>query len=214
VTLTAQPWALTARAVADAAEQGLDEGQAEVAIGVIAMFNYFTRVADATGIEFDYETPLPAFEPDRAQVTATRPGRSVSARPGTGPDAGPDAGLRPRPGYPRLREAWETWRSYVLESDEPLSQRDRRILARVAAEEATDWALAEALAEPARAGDEKLAAFARKLSREPWRMVAGDLETLRAAGYSEQAVLHAISVVAHQNADSRLVIGLRAAHAR
>jgi hypothetical protein len=39
-------------------------------------------------------------------------------------------------------------------------------------------------------------------------MGAGDLEGLRASGYSEQAVLHVISVVAHQNADSRLVTGL------
>ena len=58
--------------------------------------------------------------------------------------------------------------------------------------------------------DDQLVGFARKLSREPWRMEAGDLDTLRAGGYSEQAVLHVISVVAHQNADSRLVIGLRA----
>jgi hypothetical protein len=42
-------------------------------------------------------------------------------------------------------------------------------------------------------------------------MEAGDLEQLRDSGYSEQAVLHMISVVAHQNADSRLVAGLRAA---
>ena len=207
MTLTAQPWALTAEAVADVAEQGLDEGQIEAAIGVIAMFNYFTRVADASGIEFDYETPLPAFEPNRGQVTANRPDRSVLARP----DAGPDTEHRPRPSYQQLREIWETWRAYVLESDEPLSRRDRRVLARVAAEEATDWAFAETLTEPARDGDEQLAGFARKLSREPWRMVAGDLDTLRAAGYSEQALLHAISVVAHQNADSRLVIGLRTA---
>jgi alkylhydroperoxidase family enzyme len=206
VTLTARPWEFTREMVADAAEQGMDEGQIEAAIGVIAMFNYFTRVADAAGIEFDYDTPLPAFEPDRGQVTATRPGRSVAARL----DAGPDAGHRPQPFYPQLREIWETWRTYVTESDEPLSRRDRRILARVAAEEATDWAFAETLDEPARDGDEQLAGFARKLSREPWRMVAGDLDTLRAAGYSEQAVLHIISVVAHQNADSRLVIGLRA----
>jgi hypothetical protein len=43
------------------------------------MFNYFTRVADATGIEFDYPTPLPAFEPDVCQVAAGRPARPGEA---------------------------------------------------------------------------------------------------------------------------------------
>ena len=42
-------------------------------------------------------------------------------------------------------------------------------------------------------------------------MTEADLEGLRAAGYSEEALLHVISVVAHQNADSRLAIGLNAA---
>ena len=205
VTLTAEPWALTAEAVRDAARQGLDEQQIEAAVGVISMFNYFTRVADATGIEFDYQTPLPAFEPDLRQATVPRPDRSGSA--------GPAAGPRRRPGHPQLRAAWDAWRAYELETDEPLSQRERRLLASVAAEEATDWAGAEALGGRASGadGDDRLVGFARKLSREPWRMQAADLEGLRASGYSEVAVLHVISVVAHQNADSRLVIGLAAA---
>jgi hypothetical protein len=41
-------------------------------------------------------------------------------------------------------------------------------------------------------------------------MEAWDLERLRASGYSERAVLHVTSVVAHQSADSRLVVGLAA----
>jgi uncharacterized protein YciW len=211
-TLTAEPWALTREAMQGLGRQGIDEEQTEAAVGVISMFNYFTRVADATGIEFDYLTPLPAFEPDLRQVTLPRPGRSVSSRP----DAGPRP--RPRPRHQQLRRAWESWRAYVLEADEPLSRRERRLLASAAAEEAADWEGAEALselksAEDSSAGgsDDVLAGFARKLSRQPWQMEAGDLERLRAAGYSEEAVLHAISVVAHQNADSRLVAGLRAA---
>jgi alkylhydroperoxidase family enzyme len=205
VTLTREPWALSPETVQDVARQGLDEQQIEAAVGVISMFNYFTRVADATGIEFDYQTPLPAFEPDLGQVTPPRPERSGSADPPAGP--------RRRPGHGQLRAAWDTWRSYELETDEPLSRRERRLLACVAAEEATDWAGAEALGGRASGadGDDRLVGFARKLSREPWRMQAADLEGLRASGYSEVAVLHVISVVAHQNADSRLAIGLAAA---
>ena len=204
VTLTARPWALTQEAVEDARRQELDEDQLEAAIGVISLFNYFTRVADATGIEFDYPTALPAFEPDLCQVTAPRPDRPVSfSRP---------AGSRRRPEGEGLRAAWESWRAYVLEADQPISQRERRLLAAVAAEEAADWEGAEALngSKSGPDGDDQLIGFARKLSRQPWLMGEEDLERLRSLGYSEQAVLHVISVVAHQNADSRLVLGLRA----
>jgi uncharacterized protein YciW len=203
--LTAEPWALTREDMEDLGRLGLDEEQIEAAVGVISMFNYFTRVADATGIEFDYLTPLPAFEPDLRQVTVPRPGRSVSS--------GPDAGPRPRPGHQQLRTAWESWRAYVLAADEPLSRPERRLLACAAAEESADWEGAEASGGSTSAAgrDDLLAGFARKLSRQPWQMEAVDLEKLRASGYSEEAVLHVISVVAHQNADSRLVAGLRAA---
>jgi hypothetical protein len=172
------------------------------------MFNYFTRVADATGIEFDYQTPLPAFKPDLRQVAALRPARSVSSHG--------DATCRQRPRHGLLQAAWESWRAYVLETDEPIRRRERRLLASVAAEEAADWDGAEAVNEfkSLEGGDDQLVRFAQKLSRQPWRMQAGDLDTLRASGYSEEAVLHMISVVAHQNADSRLVTGLRAAGVR
>jgi hypothetical protein len=195
--------------VQDAVRQGLDEEQIEAAVGVISMFNYFTRVADATGIEFDYLTPLPAFEPDLRQTTAPRPSRSASSGLGAGGGAGRD---RPRPRHRQLQSAWESWRGYVLEAEEPISRRARRLLASVAAEETTDWEGAEALngLERPEDGDDLLIGFARKLSRQPWRMEAGDLAELRTAGYSEEALLHVISVVAHQNADSRLAIGLGA----
>jgi alkylhydroperoxidase family enzyme len=190
--------------VAEAGQQGLDRDQIETAVGVISMFNYFTRVADATGIEFDYQTPLPAFEPDLGQVTVPRPDRSGSSS---------QRAARRRLPSGRLQTAWESWRAYVLGSDEPISQRERQLLAFVAAEEAADWACAEALSglTSLADADDRLVGFARKLSREPWRMTATDLESLRALGYSEAAVLHVISVVAHQNADSRLAAGLGAA---
>lgn len=171
------------------------------------MFNYFTRVADATGIEFDYLTPLPAFEPDRSRATAPRPGRS--AAPGGGPPGGGAGRARPRAG--RFLAAWESWRGYLLDAEAPVSRQERRLLAAVAAEETTDWAGAEHLSSPEGPQDDLLAEFARKLSREPWRMGAEDLAKLRAEGYSEEALLHMIAVVAHQNADSRLAIGLAAA---
>jgi alkylhydroperoxidase family enzyme len=199
VTLTAQPWTVTPEMVAAVAREGLDADMLDGVIGVIAMFNYFTRVADATGIELDYQSPLPAFAPDRAQVAAVRPDRVVaSGQPGQ---------LR----LEQLRAAWESWRSYLLDSDEPITRRDRETLASVAAAESADWTTAEKLGGSGD-GNPVLITFARKLTREPWCMTEDDLKDLRAAGYPEPAILHVISVVAHQNASSRLSAGLAAAN--
>jgi hypothetical protein len=168
------------------------------------MFNYFTRVADATGIEFDYQTHLPDFVPDLDQTARPRPDRSVSS------DRDRE---RIRPRDKRLSVAWHSWRTYLLEADGPISRPQRDLLVSVAAEEAADWRGAAAFRGRTflQASDDRLrvlAEFARKLSREPWRMEEGDVDRLRAAGYSDVGILHTISIVAHQNADSRLSTGL------
>jgi hypothetical protein len=224
VKLTTEPWALSPGDVAGAQEHGFDDGLLEAAFGVIAMFNYFTRVADATGIEFDYPTPLPAFEPDICQVAAPRPASTTAPQPASAHQSTTDAARqasgpagRPLVQHPRLQAAWNAWRTYELETDQPLSRRQRGVIAATAAEESADWQAVQFLTSeyavdpsPPAPGDALLVAFARKLSRQPWTMRPEDLDQLRAAGFSELAVLHAISLTAHQNADSRLATGLSA----
>ena len=199
--LTAQPWSVTGELAGLFAENGLDGKAIQAATGVVAMFNYLTRVADASGIEFDYLSPLPAFQPRLQQESVPRPDRAdwpvVTAEHRRPPD------------LPAFTEAWQDWREYVFDSEEPLPLRERRLLARAAAEECCDRWQADALAEhtPRDERDATLDAFARKLSRRPWQMVAADLQILRDAGLEEPALLHAISVVAQQNAESRLALG-------
>lgn len=205
-TLTAEPWALRPSLLDDIADQGLDRDQIEAAITVVAMFNYFTRVADATGIEFDYDTPLPAFEPDTCRVPTPRPATVPAPSPPAGvPDPALPAGVPAPPGLvlpaaPGLRDAWQTWRAYVLDSDSPLSRRDRTLAAAIAAEESLGWTPTVDHT-PA---DEPLITFARQLSRAPWTMTPTNLDALRNHGYSEPAILHLLSAVAHQNATTRL----------
>lgn len=167
----------------------------------MAVFNYLTRVADASGIEFDYASPLPAFEPERGRDPAPRPDRA--AWPVVAGE------FRTLPSYPATSEAWQRWHEYVFDSDEPLNRRERRLLAHAAAQETCDRVRADELAEytPRDDREERLTAFGRKLSRSPWRMEQSDLQTLRDLGYPEPALLHAISVVALQNAESRLAMG-------
>jgi len=194
--LTAEPWSITSDIAERFAQHGLDADAVRTATGVIAMFNYLTRVADASGIEFDYPTPLPQFRPERAQKPVPRPDRE----------------LWPVVGESRaeaMSETWRHWRTYVFDATEPLTRRERRLLARAAAQESCDRWQADRLDEyaPRDDRDAVLDAFARKLSRRPWQMEPADLQALRDAGYAEQALLHVISVTAQQNAESRLALG-------
>lgn len=199
--LTARPWSVTPDVTARFAAQGLGPDAVQAAIGVVAVFNYLTRVADASGIEFDYDSPLPAFQPDRQQAPSPRPDRA--AWPVVSGEA------RTLPSFPATTVAWRQWRDYVFDSAAPLDRRERRLLARAAAQESCDRWRADELAEYTPRTDTEfvLDAFARKLSREQWLMGPADLRALRDAGYSELALLHAISVVALQNAESRLAMG-------
>jgi uncharacterized protein YciW len=201
--LTSRPWSITPDIGARLAAEGVSGAPFEAATGVVAMFNYLTRVADASGIEFDYASPLPAFTPERAREPAPRPGRDQW------PVIAPELRSYGFPSFPELSRAWQDWRDYVFGSAEPLTGRERRLLAGAAARESCDRSRADELSAYSPQGDREalLVAFARKLSSRPWQMGPADLDGLRAAGYPEPALLHAISVVALQNAESRLAMG-------
>jgi len=61
-----------------------------------------------------------------------------------------------------------------------------------------------ALGPPERA----MAAYARKLTREPWSMTAADLDSLRETGLSEEQVLDVVGVACLFNFMTRLADGL------
>ncbi|TDQ00354.1 hypothetical protein [Labedaea rhizosphaerae] len=171
----------------------MDGDAIQTATGVVAMFNYLTRVADASGIEFDYATPLPAFEPRRDKHPLPRPPA----------DEWPVV-------TPRFTDLWQRWHDYLFDaSHESLTWRQRLVLARAAALESCDRKRADELAEhaPRDDVDRVLDAFARKLSVRPWQMAASDLQALRDVGFAERALLHAMAVTALQNAESRLAVG-------
>jgi alkylhydroperoxidase family enzyme len=200
VALTHAPWALEPATFANLAAAGVSREGVEQAITVAAFFNYFTRVADGTGIEFDYESPLPRIAVDRAREPVERPERSAWP-------AGVDGSTLPvLPHRPRTQAAIERWRAYALDRDEPLSRRDRLVLARAAAEELCDAGAVARWdnARPRDAREQALADYAAKLTRAPWQVGAEDLAPLRARGLDDPALLCAIALVAQQNAVSRL----------
>jgi len=204
--LTDIPWAVTADDIDHLRKEGLSEQALTQAIFVVAFFNYYPRVADGVGIEFDYESPLPRIEVDKNREPLPRLPMDAwnSAVDGSTLPVFPDA--------PQATKMLEPWRILHFERTEHLTPATRRLLGKTVAEELCDagslgsWKNAQAENEI----DERLVAFARKLTRTPWAMDASDANALRDAGLSDTAILGAITLIAHQNAISRLHHGLAA----
>jgi alkylhydroperoxidase family enzyme len=204
--LTDIPWGVTTDDIDHLRKEGLSEGAITQTIFVVAFFNYYPRVADGVGIEFDYESPLPRIEVDKNREPLPRlPSEAWnSAIDGSTLPVFPDA--------PQATKMLEPWRQMHFDRTEPLTPATRRLIAKTVAEELCDagalgsWKDAEAENEL----DKFLVAFARKLTRTPWAMDANDAQTLRAAGLSDVAILGAITLIAHQNGISRLHHGLAA----
>jgi alkylhydroperoxidase family enzyme len=201
--LTEAPWMVGAEEIERLRGVGLSDEGIVQAITVAAMFNYFTRVADGTGIDFDYLSPLPRIKVDRAREPLPRPEPASFPRR----EPVPGVSLARRPG---TQAAVSRWKAYAFDSDAPLSRRDRAVLRRTAAFHVAD---AVGLAEhgdlsPRDAREFALAAYAEKLTRTPWAMEEADLAPLRREGLDDRGLLHVISVTALENLLARLRLGL------
>jgi uncharacterized protein YciW len=198
-SLTARPWTIGPADVRKLSAAGLSRTSIGLVIGLVALFNYLTRVADGTGIEADYGGELPEFVYRGVTESVERPG------PAEWPPV--DGSIQPLLSLlPEVHAAWSRWREYVLDSPGPLPGRTRRRLSLIAARDACDGAVADA----AGSIPDTLSSFAEVLSRTPWLVTSSDVEALRSIGMDDLSILHAIAVVAYQSAESRLRIGLAA----
>lgn len=179
---------------------GLSRASIVLAIGLVAMFNYLTRVADGTGVEADYRNELPEFVYRGVTEAVPRPG--AEAWPPV------DDSIELLSALPAAQANWHRWRDYVLDSTDPIPPATRSRLRAIAARNACDGTVAPP--DQADALDPALTRFADKLSRTPWLVGQSDVDGLRSTGLDDRAVLHVIAVVAYQSAESRLRIGLSA----
>jgi alkylhydroperoxidase family enzyme len=196
--LSDEPWRFGAAELAACRAAGMPEQSILHAIMQSAFFNYLNRVADATGIAFDYATPLPAMPVERERPPFARPPRAEWPRP---------AAVFALADRPVTAERFAAWRRYLLERDQPLSRRERRIVAGTAALATCDEVGAAELAiEPSNPREVALAAYADRLSRAPWQLGERELVPLRAHGLDDRALLDVISVASSQNTASRLTL--------
>lgn len=201
--LTEAPWTVDAEDMERMRALGFTDEAIVQAVVIAAMFNCFTRVADATGMEFDYESPLPRIEVDRARAPLPRP------EPGSWPRRAPIPGLSLAL-RPASKAALARWGEYVFTRDAPLSRRDRAVLARTSAFHVCDAVGVERWpgAEPRGQREEALAAYAAKLTLTPWRMEEADLLPLRREGLDDRGLLDVIGVIAHENVAARVRLAL------
>jgi alkylhydroperoxidase family enzyme len=203
--VTEAPWTLARADVARAHAAGLSDDAVVTVIALSATFNYLNRMADAVGIELDYDVVIhpPPAVPDTPAMA--RP------EPAMWPD--PDA---PRPlelsRRPATAEAVADLRAYVMERDAPLSVAQRQVIARAVAERVGDAATVRSLmhAEPRSELDRVLEQFAGVATLAPWRLGAGTFEALRAASLPTPAIFDIMAVTSFSNLASRLDVALAA----
>jgi len=200
-SLTARPWTVGVAEIRRLTAAGFSDQAIVLVVGLVAMFNYLTRVADGTGIEADYGGVLPEFAYRGLTDSAPRPA------PEDWPTLEPDIPCLSL--LPGVAAAVDRWREYVAEGSDPLSPAVRHRLRWVTARNTCDGTVPA----PDPAGtqpEDQLDRFADKLSRTPWLMSQADVDDLRTTGLDDRAVLHVIATVAYQSAESRLRIGLSA----
>jgi alkylhydroperoxidase family enzyme len=203
--VTEAPWTLERADVERAHAVGLSDDAVVTVVALSAAFNYLNRMADAVGIDLDYDVvihPPPAV-----------PDTPAMARPG--PSMWPD------PDGPRLlelsrrpvtAEAVADLRAYVMEREAPLSIEQRQVIARAVAERVGDAATVRRLqhAGPRTELDRVLEQFADVATLAPWRLGAGTFEALRAASLPTPAIFDVMAVASFANLASRLDVALAA----
>ena len=203
--VTEAPWTLERADLARARDVGLTDDMVLALVAVSAVFNYLNRMADAVGIELDYDVLIrpPVAVPDTPAL--------APAEPSAWPD--PDA---PRPiqlsRKPALATALADCRAYVMERDAPLSISQRQVIARAVAERLGDAATVRRLmhVEPQSEVDRTLERFADVVTLAPWRLGAQTFEMLRTALRTDLAAFDAAAVASFANLASRLDVALAA----
>ncbi|HTJ45600.1 MAG TPA: hypothetical protein VL463_26035 [Kofleriaceae bacterium] len=195
--VTEAPWTLTRHDRARAHDAELDDATILHVIMLSSFFGYLNRVADAVGIELDYDVMVRPPPPDPETPPLVRP--SHDERPA--PDQGPLT-ITMRPG---AIEALAAWNDHVMERDAPLTRAQRLLISRVAADTVGDASLP-----PPEPSDHPIVALTETIALAPWRLGEAALAPLREAGMSDEAIFDAISVAAFANFASRLNVALAA----
>jgi alkylhydroperoxidase family enzyme len=200
--VTEAPWTLSRADFDRARDAGLDDATVLHVIALSSFFGYLNRVADAVGIELDYDVAVRPPPPDPETPPWPRPSREQWPDP----FATRRITLAMRVG---AVEALGGWLAHVMERKAPLSRAQRALIARAAAATVGDASVPAG--PPATTPvDRALVELTETIALAPWRLGAAALAPLRAAGLDDLAIFDAISVAAFANFGSRLSVALAA----
>jgi alkylhydroperoxidase family enzyme len=202
--MTEAPWTVDEADLARVRAAGVSDEGIVQAVTIAALFNPLTRVADGTGVEPDYASPLPRLEIDATREAVPRPER----RDWPSPLPSPRLPLSLRP---RTAEAIAAWAVYARTPSAALSMQDRCVIGSAVAGQLCDavgvasWAPA---ASTGAAREAVLRTYAEVLTATPWRVGGPELEPLRHAGLDARGLLDVIGLVGFQNMESRVRLAL------
>ena len=202
--VTEAPWTLDGADRERAAAAGLDDATVLHVVILSSFFGYLNRVADAVGIELDYDVKVrpPPPDPDTPPWPAPEPAAWPEPR------VAPGLAVGDRPG---AAAALAGWRAHVLDRDQPLARGRRRLIAAASARAVGDAAVATDGPAPSDELDRALIELTGTIARTPWRLGEAALAPVRAAGLADDAaVFDAISVAAFANCASRIAVALSA----
>jgi alkylhydroperoxidase family enzyme len=200
--VTTSPWVLEQGDITRAHDAGLDDATILHVILLSSFFGYLNRVADAVGIDLDYDvavTPPPA---DPSTPPWQRPPRAAWPDPRT-------TRLFQITMRPGAVEALATWSAHVMDRHEPLTLAERLLISRVAAATVGDASLPPP-EDPENARERAMVELTETIALAPWRLGAAALAPLRDAGLDDAAVFDVISVAAFANFSSRVDVALTA----
>jgi hypothetical protein len=200
VAVTEHPWAITGAELSRARAAGLDDAGILHAVLQASLFGHFNRIADAVGVDVDYPDSFGAPH----VVPATPPYLWPTSVPD--PHVARPIDLASRPGAVDLATAWER---YALDRDEPLTRRQRSLVAGAVAERLGDASTPPLT--PDTDLDRALVDLADLVTLAPWKLGPAAYTPIRQLGLADDAaVFDAVATASSAGVFSRIRVTLSA----
>lgn len=199
ILIAEAPWTLSRDHMTRAMAAGLSEEDILHVVLIDALFGHLNRIADATGVELDYEVKLkpPAID-HSAPPWPTAP-KEITARTAI------DLARRPT-----TAAALTEWRNYVFNRDAPISRRQRTLIARWVATWLGDGTISPPTDLTINPLDDALRVVAEVVTLAPWRLSDATYAPLRAAGFDDAAIFDVCVTASTAGVFSRIEVALAA----
>ena len=199
-TLVAEaPWTLARTLLNRAHSAGLSNDDVLHVILLASYFGHLNRIADATGVALDYDVQLavPPIDPScppwptAPDLVAGRAAIDVANRPATA-------------------NALSDWRSYIFYRDNPLSRRQRTLIARWVATWLGDGTISPPTDLTVNPLDDHLRTVAEVITLAPWKITDETYAPLRDSGFDDAMIFDVCATATSAGVFSRIEVALAA----